>query len=129
VTASTPAANRGLLLTRAIPKLGRYRLDELSYDGQIADWVGWLEHDLKLAPATVRRYHTVVDQCMKAAVGKHIPANPLDPSPGDRRGHLPKAEKYEACFLTPQEAYLIIPRCSVHIRDMVEVALVCAWAS
>jgi integrase len=110
------------LKTRAIPKLGKFRLHEIEHDRHVADWLNWLEKDLRLAPATVRRYHSVVHQCMKAAVGKHISINPLDPPTGEKNGQLPKLDPYDACFLTPDEAQLILDRCSDHIRDMVEVA-------
>lgn len=74
-------------------------------------------------PAGVRKVHVVLHQVLQAAVPRHIPVNPATKPAGQRKGKLPKIKRYRACFLTPEEADMIIRAAAPQIIDLIRTAL------
>jgi integrase len=60
-----------------------------------------------LMPASAQKVYVVLHQVLRDAVPRHIPANPAAKPPGQRKRRLPKIKRYQACFLTPEEADMI----------------------
>jgi integrase len=108
-----------LMRSRVVPRLGRRRLCEISAD-DIASLVAWLSSELM--PAGVRKVHVVLHQVLGDAVPQHIPANPAAKPAGQRRNSLPKITRYRACFLTPEEADLILRAAAPPIVDLIRTA-------
>jgi integrase len=111
------------------PRLGQYRLDAITQD-VVEDWVGWLKtrtsrRGTSLSSTSIRHAHALLHQLLGAAVPRHMPSNPAARPRGSRKGTrgLPKHVRYEATFLEPAEAEMILACASPHIRDMVKVAL------
>jgi integrase len=112
-----------------VPRLGEYQLDALNEDA-VTDWVAWMKgresrHGRIVSGTTVRHVHALLHQILAAAVPKYIPSNPAAVPRGSRRGTkgLPKQVQYEATFLEPAEADLVIAACGPEIRDLVRMAL------
>jgi integrase len=115
---STRARDRLILDHDLYPVLGDMVLTEVSHS-DVAAWVASLS--ARLAPASVRRAFTIVDQLLDAAVDAgHIPANPA------ARVRLPRIERTETRFLTPDELEQLAAGIDPAYRAMV---LVMAWAT
>lgn len=131
VQPDTKARYASNLAAYVIPRLGHLRLDQIDQE-VITDWVSWMtarthrRHRAKnLSATTVRKAHAVLHQVLGAAVPRWIPANPAAKPAGSRRGNtgLPRHQKYDATFLTFDEARLIRGHVGPAIADLVEVAL------
>ena len=109
-----------LLRSRVIPRLGHRRLADITED-DIAGFVAWLSQDLM--PAGVRKVHVVLHQVLQNAVPRHIPVNPAAKPAGHRKGNLPKIKRYRACFLTAEEAHMIVRAAAPPVVDLVRTAL------
>jgi integrase len=120
VAASTLKEYMRLLRSRVVPRLGDRRLAEITED-DIAAFVAWMAKDLM--PAGVRKVHVVLHQVLQTAVPRHIPVNPAAKPAGQRKGKLPKIKRYRACFLTPEEADMIIRAAAPQIVDLIRTAL------
>jgi integrase len=120
---------RQLLRNWAVPRLGDYPLDTINADA-ITDWVSWMgtretRSGRRASADTIRKAHAVLHQALGAAVPRFLPANPAAKPAGSRRdaSGLPAHVAYEAVFLEPTEADIVLAACSPHIRDLVEIAL------
>ncbi len=124
------------LQSRAVPYLGHLRLTAIDQE-VLRDWVGYMSSqrvtqgsknrvagDRLLKAETIRRTHSILHTCLGAAVPKWLGANPAARPAGSRKhaSGLPKAEPFDAMFLTRDELSRIVGCCSPHIRDMVVVA-------
>jgi integrase len=112
-----------------VPRLGDYRLDAITTD-VIIDWLAWLKvqnggHRRPLSADTIRHQHTMIHQLLGAAVPRWLAANPVARPAGSRKGTpgLPKRVRYEATFLDPDEAALILRHAEPAIRDIADLAL------
>jgi len=112
-----------------VPQLGHHRLDQIG-TVVIADWVSWLKrqnskHGRPLSGDTIRHVHGLLHQILGAAVPKYLQANPAARPRGSRRSTkgLPKYVRFDATFLTPTEADLLLSRCDDVIGSIAKVAL------
>ncbi|MFB9363039.1 tyrosine-type recombinase/integrase [Actinoplanes nipponensis] len=121
VAESTHKEYARMLRGRVVPVLGDLRVDEISRDKDIDPWKVNLSADLM--PAGVQKHWAVLSMVMRDAVPRFRPDNPLDRQPGHRSNGLPKVYKYNACFLSTEEARLLVAVCPDAIRDLVRVAL------
>ncbi|MHB1447166.1 MAG: tyrosine-type recombinase/integrase [Acidimicrobiales bacterium] len=116
--ASTRVRDRQALDRDIIPFFGAMPLGRLERaDAQ--EWVDGLSS--RMAPATVRRTFTILDQLLASAVGREVIA--VNPAKGVR---LPRVVTPEARFLTPTELALLVDTIDSRYRAMV---LVQAWAT
>lgn len=120
VAASTLKEYKRLLGSRVIPRLGDRRLADITED-DITAFIAWLSKELM--PAGVRKVHVVLHQVLQSAVPRYIPVNPAAKPAGQRKGKLPKIKRYRACFLTPEEADMIVRAAAPHIVDLIRTAL------
>ncbi|MFI5891976.1 tyrosine-type recombinase/integrase [Actinoplanes sp. NPDC051513] len=127
-----------VLRTRVTPFLGQRQLPDIDRDG-VKEWVAWLNNTRfvarrggggkgeakKLGDNSVRSYFTVGAQCLGAAVGTWIAANPAAIPAGQRKNHLgvPAKQKFDAVFMTADETAMILSRCDPDLADVVGVAV------
>ena len=116
--ASTRARDRIVLDRHVLPELGCAQLVELTHE-EVQEWVNRLA--MRVAPATVQRCFTVLRQVLNFAVDNRL--IPLNPS---ERITLPRRERFEARFLTPDELELLASMVDARSRALV---LVMAWAT
>ncbi len=90
-------------------------------EDDITDFVAWLSKELM--PAGVRKVHVVLHQVLQSAVPRHIPVNPAAKPAGQRKGKLPKIKRYRACFLTPEEADIVVRVAAPQVVDLIRTAL------
>jgi integrase len=121
IAPSTHAEYARLLRGRVVPELGKVRLAELTREDHIDPFKAKLAQELM--PAGVRKHYAVLSQVLRDAVPKYRPDNPCDRLPGRRSNGLPKVEKYDACFLTPDESDLLLAKCPDAIKDFVTTGL------
>jgi len=92
---TTRARDRGVLDHHILPAFAGRRLDQVTAS-DVQDWVNQLA--AHLAPSTVRRSYTILDQLLESAVDAGL----LAAAP-NARTRLPRRERYEARFLTATE--------------------------
>jgi len=92
---TTQARDRGVLDHHILSAFAGQRLDQITA-ADVQDWVNQLA--AHLAPSTVRRSYTVLDQLFEGAVDAGL----LAAAP-NARTRLPRRERYEARFLTATE--------------------------
>ncbi|WP_285689004.1 site-specific integrase [Actinoplanes sp. NBRC 103695] len=110
-----------LLRARVVPELGDLRVDEIDRDQHLDPWKVKLSSELMAAGVT--KHWSVLSMVMRDAVPRFRADNPLQRRPGHRSNGLPKVHKYNACFLSTEEADLLVAACPDAIRDLVKVAL------
>lgn len=115
---STRQRDRMVIDHDILPALGQAQLVEIGH-AQVQAWTNDLSR--RLAPSSVRRSFTVLSQVLDAAVDAGLIA--INPA---HRTRLPRRERYEARFLTPDELELLAETIAPRYRAMV---LVMAWAT
>lgn len=113
-----------IIWRRILPKLGTLPLTGVTRE-VVQGWVAWLrtQHTRSgtpLSAQTVRRAHGVLHSLLGAAVPRWVESNPAARLPGQRRAAgLPKADRFDPAFLTPEEFQIILDACPAQIRDLV----------
>jgi integrase len=127
VQSDTVAGYAKVIDLRILPYLGHYRLDQINGDLR-REWLDWLAKQPSrrggtLSDGTIRIAHGVLHNLLDAAVPRWLPANPLARRPGSRKrtAGLPRAGRYDAVFLTPQELQILRNNCPPRLRDLVDV--------
>ena len=116
--ASTRARDRMVLDHDVLPELGRARLVEVTHE-EVQAWVNLLAK--RLTPSSVQRSFSVLRQVLDVAVDSGLlAANPAS------RVRLPRPQRFEAHFLTPDELELLASVIAPRYRAMV---LVMAWGT
>jgi integrase len=116
--ASTRARDRMVLDHDVLPELGRARLVEVTHE-EVQAWVNLLAK--RLTPSSVQRSFSVLRQVLDVAVDSGLlAANPAS------RVRLPRPQRFEAHFLTPDELELLASAIELRYRAMV---LVMAWGT
>ncbi|BFU43897.1 tyrosine-type recombinase/integrase [Krasilnikovia sp. MM14-A1004] len=121
VAASTHAEYTRLLNHRVIGDLGHLPVDLISRFEHLDPWKASLAKDL--AAASVHKHWAVLSMVMRDAVPHYRPDNPLDRPQGHRGNGLPRLTPYQACFLTIEEAQILLDACPEKIRGLIQAAL------
>ncbi len=115
---STRIRDRQALDRDVLPFFGAAQLGRLDR-ADVQEWVDQLAE--RMAPATVRRTFTVMDQLLRSAVDRGVIG--ITPATGVR---LPRLVRHEGRFLTPAELERLADSIDPRYRAMV---LVMAWAT
>ncbi len=110
--ASSLARDDSYLRNHVVPRFGMARLGAIT-PFEVRRWVSDLTAS-GLAPATVHKAHQTLSKVMQAAVD----ANLIGQSPC-RRTPLPRIEREEMRFLTPEEIVMLAGEISTHYRALV----------
>jgi integrase len=121
VAESTHKEYARMLRSRVVPELGKLYVDEVDREKDVDQWK--VNLSAALMPAGVQKHWAVFSMVMRDTVPRYRTDNPLDRPLGHRSNGLPKIYKYNACFLSTEEANLLVAACPDAIRDLVVVAL------
>jgi integrase len=105
----------------SVPALAGLRVTELDRDKHVNPWKA--EISKVLAPASVHKLWAVLAMALRTAVPRYRYDNPFDRPAGQRSNGLPTIERFDAYFLTPEEAEILVAACPPDVRDAVIVAL------
>ena len=112
---STRARDESYLHSLILPRFGATRIADVDED-LVAAWVAELTASGK-APATVRKAHQLLGQMLEAAVKtRRIPRNPA------KWVELPRLEKAEMRFLTPDQVDVLAETIDSRYRTLILVA-------
>lgn len=120
IAPNTQREYRRLIRSRVVPELGHILLSELTRT-DIEDWRKKLA--VELAPSGVHKIYAIVNQALRSAKAQYQVANPAAVPEGERGNGLPKIRRFNACFLTPQEADILVAHCGEAIKELVLVGL------
>lgn len=121
VVPSTHKEYARMLRARVVTEMGDLRVDEIDRDRHLDPWKVKLSSELMAAGVT--KHWSVLSMVMRDAVPRFRADNPLQRRAGHRSNGLPKVHKYKACFLSTEEADLLVAARPDAIRDLVKVAL------
>jgi len=121
VAASTHAEYARLLRHHVISDLGDLHVDQISRFDHLDPWKAGLSR--KLSAATVHKHWAVLSMVMRDAVPYLRPDNPLERPQGHRGNGLPRLTPYQACFLTTEEAQILLTACPDQVHGLIQAAL------
>lgn len=104
-----------------VPALADLRVDEIDRAAHIDPWKAGFSAER--AAGTVHKLWAALSMVMRSAVPRYRYDNPFDRPVGHRSNNLPTIEKFDAYFLTPEEAEIFVRACPSDVRDIVIVAL------
>jgi len=109
--------NYRYILKRPLDAFGAVRLPAISNEMVARLFIG---ASGEIMPRSVFSTFMTLQACLKAAIPRWIAENPCDKKDGFNRRSLPKVRRFEACFLSPEEARLIIDNSPEQIADLVD---------
>jgi len=121
VAASTHAEYSRLLKHRVTSDLGYLLVDHIGRFEHLDPWKANLSKDL--SAASVHKHWAVLSMVMRDAVPHYRPDNPLERPQGHRGNGLPRLTPYRACFLTTEEARILLAACPEQFRGLIQAAL------
>lgn len=115
---SSRARDESYARNHLLPHFGDVPLNSIKH-ADVTAWVATLT-EKGLAPATVQKAQQILSKCLGSAVDSDmIPSNPCD------RVKLPKVERHEMMFLTPQQVSQLADSVDERYRALILVGAYC----